>query len=57
MPADTITTHDAQEIHRKLDMILSAMGLSENRRLAPVEAQQIAKGIVLNYQRRQGAKK
>ena len=55
--SSTITTDDAREIHRKLDLIISAMGLSENRRLAPAEAQQIAKGIVLKYQRRQGTKK
>lgn len=49
-----ITEETAQRIERKLDTILDAMGLTDNHRLAPAEAESIATGIVLQFQKKRG---
>lgn len=44
-----LTAEDGARIERKLDLILAAMGLSEDRRRAPIEIEEMAKGDLLNF--------
>lgn len=39
-------------MERKLDLILDALGLSENHRLAPVEVKQLTENILLKFEQR-----
>ncbi len=44
-----LSVEDAARLERKLDMILSTMGLSEDRPLAPIEIEEMAKGDLLQF--------
>lgn len=44
-----LTAEDGDRIERKLDLILAAMGLSDDRRHAPIEIEEMAKGDLLNF--------
>lgn len=50
-----LTEETGKEIVRKLDILLDAMGLSANHSITPVEAESIANGIVLQFQKKRGA--
>ncbi len=43
---------ELQEINRKLDLIIDALGLSDRHRLSPIEVDSAAKSIVLQFQRK-----
>lgn len=44
-----LTAEDGARIERKLDLIIAAMGLSDDRRHAPIEIEEMAKGDLLNF--------
>jgi hypothetical protein len=44
-----VTETDLTRIEKKLDLILDALGLTENRRLAPCEIKDVANRIVLQF--------
>jgi len=46
---ELLSVEDAARLERKLDMILSTMGLSEDRPLAPIEIEEMAKGDLLQF--------
>jgi len=50
----SITEETGREIVRRLDIILAKMGWGDDRPLAPVEAETVASGIVLQFQKRKG---
>ncbi len=52
----TLSAEDGARIERKLDMILAEMGLSENRRHAPIEIEKMAQAAVLEFRRKQEKK-
>ena len=43
------TAADIARIEKKLDLILDALGLTDNRRLAPCEIKDVANRIVLQF--------
>jgi hypothetical protein len=43
------TAVDLARIEKKLDLILDALGLTDNRRLAPCEIKDVANRIVLQF--------
>jgi hypothetical protein len=47
-----LTDSDLKRIESKLDLIIDAMGLSDNHRLAPAEVNHIAKNIVLQFKKK-----
>jgi hypothetical protein len=51
-----LTKEDADRIERKLDLIISAMGLSEDHRRAPIEIEEMAKGDLLQFRLRRQKK-
>jgi hypothetical protein len=44
-----VTATDFARIEKKLDLILDALGLTDNRRLAPCEIKDVANRIVLQF--------
>lgn len=48
----TLPAEDIKEINQKLDLIINALGLGDKHRLAPVEIEEKAKNIVLQFQRK-----
>jgi hypothetical protein len=51
-----ITEETGREIVRRLDIILAKLGWGDDRPLAPVEAESVATGIVLQFRKRKEAK-
>lgn len=49
-----MTVDDLLRIESKLDLILDALGLTDNRRLAPCEIKAAAKEIVRQYMKKRG---
>lgn len=45
----SITAADLIRIEGKLDLILDALGLTDNRRMAPCEIKEVANKIVLQF--------
>ena len=43
------TAADIARIEKKLDLILDALGLTDNRRLSPCEIKDVANRIVLQF--------
>jgi polysaccharide deacetylase 2 family uncharacterized protein YibQ len=50
----TITEETAQELNRTMNRFLDAMGMTNNHRLAPIEAEEKAKAIVLQFRKKRG---
>ena len=48
-----ITEETALRLSRQIDLLLGGLGLSDNRRLAPIEAEEKAKAIVLKFRQKQ----
>jgi hypothetical protein len=44
-----MTSSDIERIERKLDLILDALGLTDNRRMTPSEIKEVANNIVLQF--------
>jgi len=55
--ATSVTPDDFARLERKVNIIMDAMGLSENHRLSPVEVDEISKGILLKFRKKQEAKR
>ncbi len=47
-----MTDNDLLRIERKLDLILDALGLTDNRRLTPCEIKDVANKIVLQFRQK-----
>lgn len=47
-----MTNDDLVRIEGKLDLILDALGLTDNRRLAPCEIKDVANKIVLQFRQK-----
>jgi len=45
---------DIERLERKLDLIIDALGLSENHRLAPAEVKTISQNILLKFNKKRG---
>jgi hypothetical protein len=45
----SLTSSDIARIERKLDLILDALGLTDNRRMTPCEIKEVANSIVLQF--------
>ena len=48
-----MTDADIKRIESKLDILLDAMGLSDKRRLAPCEIDDVVNRIVLQFRRKE----
>jgi len=46
---------DLERVEKKLDLILDALGLSDNRRLTPNEKYDAVNRIVLQFRRKRGS--
>lgn len=46
---------DLERVEKKLDLILDALGLSDNRRLTPNEKNDAVNRIVLQFRRKRGS--
>lgn len=49
-----LTEETALRLEKKIDRIMDAMGLTDNHRLSQTEAESIATGIVLQFQKKRG---
>ncbi|MEN6349288.1 MAG: hypothetical protein ABFD08_07840 [Syntrophomonas sp.] len=47
-----MTDNDLLRIEKKLDLILDALGLTDNRRLTPYEIKDVANKIVLQFRQK-----
>ena len=52
----TLTEETALRLEHTLNRFLDAMGLTENHRLAPVEADEKARAIVLQFRKKRESK-
>lgn len=50
-----LTEETGIRLEHKMDVIICALGLSDNHRLAPVEVEQKAKNIVLKFQKKRNS--
>jgi hypothetical protein len=48
----SLKNYDVERIERKLDLILDALGLTDNRRMSPSEIKEIASSIILQYRKK-----